>query len=101
MDESDLTEDGCEEKHAKKAERSYLQRLESAAYQGIAEVHWALTIDGRKRGWLDQEFHFRFRELLVHVGCRWGSVVRCSASCRIIFTFFGSAGARVLINVWL
>ncbi len=53
-------------------ERSYLRRLSAGAYQGIAQVHWSLTIADRKRGWLDAEFHFRFRELLAHTTSRYG-----------------------------
>ncbi|MEZ5323530.1 MAG: hypothetical protein R3F19_00470 [Verrucomicrobiales bacterium] len=51
---------------------SYLRRLDAAAYRGIAEVHWSLTIDQRKCGWLDREVHLHFRELLVHTSFRYG-----------------------------
>ena len=44
----------------------YLKRLPPSAYQGFAVVHWTMTMDERKQGWLNATFHFRFREILLH-----------------------------------
>ena len=56
----------------KETNPSYLQRLRHSEYRGFAVVHWALTIHERKKGWLDNVFHLRFREMLVHTGARYG-----------------------------
>lgn len=43
-----------------------LKRLPSEYYQGLAVVHWTMTINDRKTGWLNSEFHLKFRELFTH-----------------------------------
>jgi len=43
-----------------------LKRLSAEFYIGHAWVHWTLTIDDRKTGWLDARFLYKFRELLTH-----------------------------------
>ena len=48
------------------ADRGKLPRLSAPFYQARAIVHWSMTIDGRARGWLDERFHYRFREILLH-----------------------------------
>jgi REP element-mobilizing transposase RayT len=50
----------------------YLRRLPAEYYRGQAFVHWSLTIDQRKTGWLLPEFHGKFREILTHAGFRYG-----------------------------
>lgn len=35
-------------------------------------IHWTQSILDRKRGWLDELVHARFREILLHVGTREG-----------------------------
>ncbi|HEY3762674.1 MAG TPA: hypothetical protein VGN23_13085 [Verrucomicrobiae bacterium] len=57
----------------------YLPRLDPEFYRGDAAVHWSLTIFDRKTGWLDDLFHSRFRELMVHVAVREG--LFCPAYC--------------------
>ena len=47
-----------------------LKRLPPEYYQGQAWVHWSLTIDDRKTGWLDARFLYKFREILTHVAFR-------------------------------
>ena len=47
-----------------------LKRLSPEYYRGEAWVHWTLTVEGRKTGWLDARFLYRFRELLTHVAFR-------------------------------
>lgn len=34
-----------------------------------------MTIDHRKTGWLDQDFHLRFRERLTHTAFRYGVIL--------------------------
>ena len=51
--------------------QDYLKRLPEEYYIGNAVVHWSLTIDQRKIGWLDPLFHARFRELLTHSTFRY------------------------------
>jgi len=57
----------------------YLPRLNRESYQGAAVIHWTLTIFDRKTGWLDDSFHFQFRELLLHAATREG--LFCPAYC--------------------
>jgi len=35
-------------------------------------VHWTITLERRAAGWLNDRFHFRFRELLLHAAAREG-----------------------------
>lgn len=53
---------------------SHLPRLERQAYQGTAIVHWSLSTFDRATGWLDDRFHARFRELMLHAAAREGLV---------------------------
>lgn len=48
----------------------WLPRLSSAAYQGFAAVHWQMTIDQRRQGWLGAELHLSLRETLLHTMVR-------------------------------
>ncbi len=48
-----------------------LKRLPPEYYQEFAWVHWTLTIEGRRVGWLDARFYHKFRELLTHVAFRY------------------------------
>lgn len=50
----------------------FLPRLARVFYQGDAVVHWTITIAGRGTGWLDDGFHARFREHMLHVAAREG-----------------------------
>ncbi len=43
----------------------HLPRLPPEFYEGFAYVHWSMTINQRKSGWLNDDFHFRFREVLL------------------------------------
>lgn len=52
--------------------RHHLPRLPPEYYRGFAAVHWTLTIRDRRRGWLDDRFHARFREVLLHSLARHG-----------------------------
>ena len=49
-----------------------LPRLDPENYRGLACVHWSLTIDDRKTGWLKPIFYYKFRELLTHTCFRYG-----------------------------
>ena len=51
---------------------SYLKRLPPGYYRGRAYVHWSLTIQDRKQGWLKPVMLYRFRELLTHTMFRYG-----------------------------
>jgi REP element-mobilizing transposase RayT len=53
-------------------EHGYLKRLPAAYYRGHAYIHWSMSIDKRKKGWLDNDFHFKFREILTHTMFRYG-----------------------------
>lgn len=57
----------------------YLPRLDPVFYRGDAAIHWSLTVFDRKTGWLNESFHHRFRELMLHVAIREG--VFCPAYC--------------------
>ena len=52
--------------------QDYLKRLPREHYQGAAFVHWSLTIEERKTGWLTPIFYYKFRELLTHTTFRYG-----------------------------
>src|SRR5260370_5374578 len=54
------------------ADHDYLKRLPAEHYRGQAYVHWSMTIDERKRGWLVPIFYYKFRELLTHTMFRYG-----------------------------
>jgi len=55
---------------AGQAHHGRMKRLSDAHYQGYAFVHWSMTIEDRRTGWLDALFHARFRETQMHVLCR-------------------------------
>jgi REP element-mobilizing transposase RayT len=61
------------------APHDYLRRLPKGWYTGRAWVHWSMTIEGRKQGWLDNSFHARTREILLHTASRHHLV--CPAYC--------------------
>jgi len=50
----------------------YLPRLPREQYQGDAVVHWTLPISLRRKGWLDEQFHAAFREIMLHTAAREG-----------------------------
>jgi REP element-mobilizing transposase RayT len=55
-----------------KVERDYLRRLPAECYRGKACVHWSMSIEDGKTGWLVPIFYYKFRELLTHVAFRYG-----------------------------
>ncbi len=57
----------------------FLPRLSREFYRGDAAVHWTLTVFDRGTGWLNESFHLKFRELLLHVAAREGLV--CPVYC--------------------
>jgi putative transposase len=50
----------------------YLQRLPREYYQADAVVHWTMAIAQRGIGWLNDLFHSRFREIMLHAAAREG-----------------------------
>jgi REP element-mobilizing transposase RayT len=58
---------------------AHLPRLQPEFYQGDSAVHWTLTLFDRATGWLNDSFHSRFRELLLHAATREGLL--CPAYC--------------------
>jgi len=48
-----------------------MKRLSPEWYGGHAFVHWTYTAQGPKTGWLDANFHARFRELHLHTLARY------------------------------
>src|SRR4051812_34206755 len=57
--------------------KSKLPRLAREWYQGRAVVFWTHAMEHRATGWLDDRFHARFREVLLHACARFG--VACPA----------------------
>lgn len=51
---------------------SHLPRLPPECYRGPAFVHWSMTIEDRKSGWLGPALHSKFREILTHAAFRFG-----------------------------
>jgi putative transposase len=58
---------------------SYLKRLPRENYLGEAYVHWSMTIEDRREGWLRPVFYYKFRELLTHAAFRYA--VYCPIFC--------------------
>ncbi len=54
------------------ADHDYLKRLPPEQYRGQAYVHWSMTIDERKKGWLVPIFYYKFREVVTHTMFRYG-----------------------------
>jgi hypothetical protein len=50
----------------------YLPRLAREHYQGDAVIHWTMPIALRNTGWLNERFHFQFREIMLHAAAREG-----------------------------
>jgi REP element-mobilizing transposase RayT len=50
----------------------HLPRLAPELYRAFAVVHWTITLEHRATGWLDENFHLHFRELLLHAAAREG-----------------------------
>lgn len=50
----------------------YLRRLEPECYRGEAAVHWSMTIEDRRTGWLIPILYYKFREILTHTTFRYG-----------------------------
>ena len=50
---------------------NYLKRLAAEYYRGHAYVHWSMTLQARKTGWLTLAFHCKFREILTHTMFRY------------------------------
>ena len=50
----------------------HLKRLPPEYYRGKAYVHWSLTIEDRKTGWLIPIFYYKYREILTHTAFRFG-----------------------------
>src|SRR5207245_11328722 len=50
----------------------YLRRLPPEYYRGRAAVHWSMSMEDRKTGWLIPIFYYKFREILTHAAFRYG-----------------------------
>ena len=50
----------------------YLKRLSPEYYRGLAHVHWSLTMEDRRTGWLIPIFYYKYREILTHTAFRFG-----------------------------
>lgn len=57
---------------ARQPAHDYLRRLPPEFYRGRAYVHWSMTIDERRTGWLIPIFYYKFREILTHTAFRYG-----------------------------
>jgi putative transposase len=60
-------------------EHNYLRRLDPSFYRGHAYVHWSMTMDERKQGWLTPLFYSKFREVLTHTMFRYA--LNCPVYC--------------------
>lgn len=54
------------------AKHDYLRRLPPEYYRGHACVHWSMTFEDRKTGWLTPGYYQQFREILIHAMFRYG-----------------------------
>ena len=50
----------------------YLPRLTREHYQGDTVIHWTMPVALRGTGWLNELFHARFREAMLHAAAREG-----------------------------
>jgi putative transposase len=57
----------------------HLRRLSDDHYRRFAWVHWTMTIDERRKGWLTRDFHLDFRLLLLHTCARFA--LHCPVYC--------------------
>jgi len=71
--------------------RSNLKRLPAQHYTGFGFVHWNMTIDKRKTGWLNPLHHAHLREALLH------SLVRYHLACPI-YTLMPDHGHFLLMG---
>ena len=44
--------------------KGHLKRLPKEHYQGQAYVHWSMTMENRRTGWLIPILYYKFREIL-------------------------------------
>jgi len=51
--------------------RGRMKRLDPAWYRGFSFIHWSMAIEARKTGWLNEQAHADFREVLLHTLCRY------------------------------
>jgi putative transposase len=49
----------------------HLKRLPTEHYQGQAYVHWSMTMENQKTGWLIPILYYKFREILTHTAFRY------------------------------
>jgi REP element-mobilizing transposase RayT len=61
-----------EEQPTTACEGDYLKRLPPPCYRGKAFVHWSMTMQDRKKGWLGPIFYYKYREILTHAMFRYG-----------------------------
>ena len=59
----------------------HLPRLNRAFYRGQAYVHWTMTMQDRRTGWLIPAFNYKFRELLTHTAFRYA--IACPIYCQM------------------
>lgn len=59
--------------------RKHLPRLAPEFYRGVAVVHWVMTVDDRRTGWISHLVHAKFREALMHTLVR--HELLCPAYC--------------------
>lgn len=53
-------------------DHDYLKRLPPENYRGQAYVHWSMTMQDRRTGWLVPILYYKFREILTHTLFRYG-----------------------------
>jgi len=56
---------------ASESRSDYLRRLPKEYYQGHSFVHWSMSMDQRKKGWLDRVSHLKIREVILHAMARY------------------------------
>jgi hypothetical protein len=53
------------------AQKGNLPRLQPELYRGLAYVHWTLTVEQRRTGWLTNDFKHRWDHILTHACARY------------------------------
>jgi len=88
-----------------KQTRDHLRRLDKSFYRSLATVHWIHSIDQRRTGWLERDFHVSFRESLTHAAFLFG--VWCPAYClmpdhiHLVWSGTSEKSDQLLATRWL
>jgi len=86
------------------SELHHLPRLAPEFYRAFAVVQWTVTLKNKTTSWLNDGFHFRFRELLLHAAMRENLFcpvyVLMPEHLHLIWMGLGSSGGCAKLDRW-